>query len=169
MGNTWSSRPSKLSIDDDSDPQNPQMNTNRDSFDVRIDDDLFEVIVSYLPIKDKLRYESVSKRFQRFVFNKQKILRISCFSDSVNNLNEDYLYSRVDMNVTNLSKLLKKFRFITTLEILSRFMNMTEVMETITEYCNHLTAIRITLLRRPVDNNGEVLPKVWTKFETHLV
>ena len=76
------------------------MNTNRDSFDVRIDDDLFEFIVSYLPIKDKLRYESVSKRFQRFVFNKQKVLRISgsernrmlgISGGSTEFLNEDYL------------------------------------------------------------------------------
>ena len=27
-----------------------------DSFEDRIDDDLFELIISYLPIKDKLRY-----------------------------------------------------------------------------------------------------------------
>ena len=96
------------------------MNTNRDSFDVRIDDDLFEVIVSYLPIKDKLRYESVSKRFQRFVFNKQKILRISYCEDSAINLNAVHLISIDVMNVTNLSKLLNKFRFITTLEIFNR-------------------------------------------------
>ena len=117
------------------------MNTNRDSFDVRIDDDLFEVIVSYLPIKDKLRYESVSKRFQRFVFNKQKILKISDSEDSFIRLNEDYLVSNGVMNVTNLIKLLKKFRFITTLKIYSDLNDMTEVMETITEYCDHLTAI----------------------------
>ena len=115
------------------------MNTNRDSFDVRIDDDLFEVIVSYLPIKDKLRYESVSKRFQRFVFNKQKILRINDYKDFViiNNLKNGVLVN----DCKYLTILLKKFQFITTLEIDYFF---DEFLETITEYCNHLTSITIS-------------------------
>ena len=112
------------------------MNTNRDSFDVRIDDDLFEFIVSYLPIEDKLRYESVSKRFQRFVFNKQKVLKITCYEDSVHNLNEDILVD--DYN--SLKTLLKKFQFIDTLEI-DFFLG--KVLDTITESCNRLKAIKI--------------------------
>ena len=67
------------------------MNRNMDLFEDRIDDNFFELIISYLPIKDKLRYESVSKRFQRLEFKKQNILRISCEEDSVDNLNENHL------------------------------------------------------------------------------
>ena len=140
------------------------MNSNMDSFDVRIDDDLFEVIVTYLPIEDKLRYESVSKRFQRLVFNKQKILRISPFKDSADNLNEVSLVSKRGINVTNLSKLLKKFRFITNLEIEWIFILYPQVMETITECCNHLTAVDIDLYVR----RWQTVEKFFQKFGQNL-
>ena len=42
-----------------------------DSFDDRICDDLSEVILQYLPLKDKIRLECVSKQFHRSVFQKQ--------------------------------------------------------------------------------------------------
>ena len=42
-----------------------------DSFDDCFCDDLCEVILQYLPLKDKLRLECVSKQFQRTVFQKQ--------------------------------------------------------------------------------------------------
>ena len=136
------------------------MNTNRDSFDVRIDDDLFEVIVSYLPIKDKLRYESVSKRFQRFVFNKQKIFKVIWREDSVNNLKELFNdYYKIDVSI--LTVLLKKMQFIDTLEIDS-FSG--QILETITKYCNHLTTFQID-----VKNLGsEALKKFCRKFGQQL-
>ena len=164
-------RPRELLISGPDAPQNPQMNTNRDLFDVRIDDDLFEVIVSYLPIKDKLRYESVSKRFQRFVFDKQKVLKMSYsngflrisgnFADS---LNEDYLVSNRVMNVTNLTKLLKKFRFITCLMIDSDLNDMTEVMDTITEYCDRLTEVRIS----SIVSRWQTVERFYRKFGPNL-
>ena len=42
-----------------------------DSFDDRFCDDLCEDILQYLPLKDKLRLECVSKQFQRTVLQKQ--------------------------------------------------------------------------------------------------
>ena len=45
----------------------------RQSFSERICDDLSQVI-QYLLIEDKLRYECVSKQFQRTVFEKQFVL-----------------------------------------------------------------------------------------------
>ena len=91
------------------------MNRNMDSFEDRIDDDLFEIIISYLPIKDKLRYESVSKRFQRFVFNKQNALVISLRDPSIDDIT-DVLYNHGQLNVSKLERLFKKFRFINTFE-----------------------------------------------------
>ena len=44
---------------------------NRHSFSDRFCDDLCEVILQYLPLKDKLRLECVSKQFQRTVLQKQ--------------------------------------------------------------------------------------------------
>ena len=43
----------------------------KDSFDVRVCDDLSEELLQYLTIEDKLRLECVSKQFQRTVFNRQ--------------------------------------------------------------------------------------------------
>ena len=51
---------------------NSLKSTKRQSFDERICDDLSEVILQYLSIEDKLKFESVSKQFQRTVFVKQK-------------------------------------------------------------------------------------------------
>ena len=42
----------------------------RQSFSERICDDLSQLILKYLPLKDKLRLECVSKQFQRTVFQK---------------------------------------------------------------------------------------------------
>src|SRR5437868_7389736 len=44
----------------------------KDSFDVRVCDDLSEELLQYLTIEDKLRLECVSKQFQRTVFTKHK-------------------------------------------------------------------------------------------------
>src|SRR6202023_4259357 len=45
------------------------------SFD-RFGDDLSELIVSYLTIEDKFRFECLSKQWRRLVFNKTYVLRI---------------------------------------------------------------------------------------------
>ena len=46
-------------------------NYRRDSFEDRVCDDLCEVLLQFLPIKDKLKFEFVSKQFQRNVFQRQ--------------------------------------------------------------------------------------------------
>ena len=107
-----------------------------DSFEDRIDDDLFELIISYLPIKDKLRFESVSKRFQRFVFNKQNVLVISSFDNL-----SDVLFKHGQINVSLLETVLKKFRFINAISIKIIYWNESEVLNTITQNCKHLTSI----------------------------
>ena len=144
------------------------MNTNRDSFDVRIDDDLFEVIVSYLPIKDKLRYESVSKRFQRFVFNKQKILKIYCFEENykkkqLGNELKTVFVNDFDKKVLILTILLEKFQFIDTLE--TDFLSE-DFWDTITEYCNHLTAISISGYN--IKTRSKALKRFCRKFGKQL-
>ena len=46
-----------------------------DSFD-RFGDDLLELIVSYLTIEDKFRFQCLSKQWRRVVFNKTYVLKI---------------------------------------------------------------------------------------------
>src|SRR5690348_7145073 len=48
----------------------------KNSFD-RFGDDLTELILSYLSFEDKFRFECVSKRFKRLIFNKQKEINVS--------------------------------------------------------------------------------------------
>ena len=140
------------------------MNRNMDSFDDRIDDDLCEIIISYLPIKDKLKYESVSKRFQRLIFNKQKVLRISWREDSVNSLSEHHLLKYREMNVRKLKQLLKKFRFIISIQFGSYFLSPSEILSTITQNCDHLTSIGFDSFKI----NFEALNEFCLKFGQQL-
>ena len=56
-------------------------NYRRDSFDDRFCDDLSEVLLQFLSFEDKLRFECVSKQFQRTVFQRQYKLKISLCPD----------------------------------------------------------------------------------------
>ncbi len=46
------------------------------AFDYRICDDLCEVLLKYFPFEDKIKFECISKQFQRFIFNKQYVVHI---------------------------------------------------------------------------------------------
>ena len=52
------------------------LRNSRDSFSHRICDDLCEVILQYLSLEDKFRFESVSHQFQRTIFQRQNELRL---------------------------------------------------------------------------------------------
>ena len=137
-----------------------------DSFDDRIDDDLFESIISYLPIEDKIRYESVSKRFQRLVFKKQNDLGISWRALSINSVDKilDLLIKNLNINVSTLERLLKKFRFINAIKFDILFWNPSEVLNTITQNCNHLTSIDFDF----IGVNFEELKQFCQKFGQQL-
>ena len=97
-------------------------NTKRDSFDERICDDLSEVILQYLPIEVKFRFESVSKQFQRTIFEKQYKLKIK---DS-----------------THLESILKKCPKINSIDFKSiSYEDGERVVELIDKYCNNLVEI----------------------------
>ena len=51
------------------------------SFD-RIDDDLCEVLLSYLSLEQKFRFECVSKQFKRCVYQRQNQLKIDLIQSS---------------------------------------------------------------------------------------
>ena len=52
-------------------------NYRRDSFKDRVCDDLCEVLLQFLPIEDKLKFECISKQFQRNVFQRQYHLNVT--------------------------------------------------------------------------------------------
>ncbi len=48
----------------------------RQAFDCRICDDLCEVLLKYFSFEDKIKFECISKQFQRLIFNKQYFIHI---------------------------------------------------------------------------------------------
>jgi hypothetical protein len=58
---------------------NNEISLKRDSFSDRICDDLCEVLLSYLSFKDKIRFECISKQFQRCLYIKQNNIEVNDF------------------------------------------------------------------------------------------
>jgi hypothetical protein len=109
-----------------------------DSFD-RFGDDLCELLLSYLSVIDKIRFECVSKQWKSLIFNRQKSLQIS--SDGLVNsvliktFNETIQVPN-NVNKTLFKSLFKKFKFIQVLEI--RDFISKEVLNAITDNLNFL-------------------------------
>ena len=119
---------------------------NSDSFDDRFCDDLCEDILQYLPLKDKLRLEKVSKQFQRTVFRKQYSLTL---------YKDDRLiyYFKVKMLTKErymklIESLLKKCPNIERIDcsILENYENRKNIFQIITKYCNHLIEFKSFLI-----------------------
>jgi len=75
---------------------------SKDSFD-RFGDDLMEVLLSYLSIEQKIKFECLSKQCQRVVFNKQFI----------NNYKFNYNSNTIDLIL--FEAMVKKYPNITTI------------------------------------------------------
>ena len=104
-------------------------NYRRDSFEDRVCDDLCEVLLQFLPIKDKFKFECVSKQFQRNVFQRQ--------------YHFDLRYCRyfLDHNITEtLGKLMKKLPNIESLKYFRRDINDSDI-DLIVKYCHKLRKI----------------------------
>lgn len=140
----------------------------RDSFDDRFGDDMFELIISYLPIEDKFRYESVSKRFQRLIYNKQKYLIIDSRRDHIDGLSKRQLFLMRNVfrvNLTALKALLNKCKSIVDIEMDDKWIdNKSDVLNTIVNNCHYLTAIRFDFN----EVNKRVLNKFIDKFGQQL-
>ena len=124
---------------------------NKSSFE-RFGDDLSELILSFLPITDKLRYECVSKQFQRLVFNKQHVLDIHVFgiiepqfgSHLVKCLlvsNEKTFHKTI--NKKAFECVLKKFNRIKSLNICDQIRVDNSVIALIANNCHHLQELII--------------------------
>ncbi|CAG2103215.1 unnamed protein product [Medioppia subpectinata] len=81
MSQNMKSMKTSLETTDDSNEDNKQPQINAKNAFNRFGDELFGHILSYLPIKDKFRYECVSKRFQRTVFGSIVDIDIYIFSE----------------------------------------------------------------------------------------
>ena len=125
---------------------------NKSSFD-RIDDDLCQLILSYLPLKDKLVVECVSKRIKRCVFVRQTDLTIDLDAEDVNNANilvKDHEFLSVQSFRLKLMRrepfvsLLKKCPNVRTIDLRNvEFVNREEIIQMITTYAKSLTHFRM--------------------------
>ena len=149
---------------------------NSDSFDDRFCDDLCEVILQYLPLKDKLSLECVSKQFRRTVFLKQNeiILQLEIKGNKCPPLNEsnllrvkypaDYLEDK-EMEVESfqsfyqkpIESLLKKCPNIQSIDLIEFHSNNNQIsklmLQIITKYCNHL--IEFKGMSNYINNSNE--------------
>jgi hypothetical protein len=119
-----------------------------DSFD-RFGDDLCQLLLSYLSISHKIRFECVSKQWQRLVFNKQNKIVFSYYaknnSDILKNifLNNSRIYYSSNKFIRILDPILvekafKKFKFITEVVINYEIDLNSEILELIAKNFPHL-------------------------------
>jgi hypothetical protein len=108
----------------------------------RFGDDLCELLLSYLSISDKIRFECVSKQWQQLVFNKQQILIINHW---VNHF--DVILIKNDFWIKNklsiIECLTKKFKFLIKLKINFPLKSNNEVLGIIAKNCKYLRKITI--------------------------
>ena len=134
-------------------------NYRRDSFEDRFCDDLCEDILQYLSLEDKLRLQSVSKQFQRTVFQRQYELFVNVRrldshefylgNKDFSNRNDFNYYYIENRSLDSFKALLKKCPNITSIQLdgHDRFdpnydqdIN-NRITRVIIENCNNLSAI----------------------------
>src|ERR1700761_1624576 len=82
----------------------------KDSFE-RFGDDLTELIVSYLTLEDKLRFECISKQWQRFVFRSERVLRFGKWCEKI-------FIARKRINQQKFETYLKKLKNINDIQLI---------------------------------------------------
>ena len=138
--------------------QSNEDNYRRDSFDDRVCDDLSEVLLKYLSLKDRLRLECVSKQFQRSALVSQCL---------------DYLVipSCVYINIKPFIQMFKKFPNLNKLELLFSYLFeentiISELIEEIFKNCNNLTHIEFN---NSAHIKEEDQKKLFDKFGHQLI
>ena len=116
---------------------NSYVEYSRDSFSQRICDDLCELILQYLSLEDKFRFECVSHQFQKTAFKRQNELRIDYMTRNI----------FVKISVKSFEELLKKCLNITSVYIKNfrylRNIEYNDCIELITSNCQSLTKINL--------------------------
>lgn len=133
----------KLKLIDIKDEENV-LRLKRDLFSDRICDDLCEVLLSFLSFEDKIRFECVSKQFQRIIFNKQNVLQSVESSRSLffmfdsenkktkNSLNQ--LFKLNDKRMDEFVTVLQKCKSINSIDIIVNKNTMSRKLSRICRY-----------------------------------
>ena len=150
----------------------------RQSFDERVCDDLAEVLLQYLPLKDSIKFKGVSKQFQRTILSKcfQLDIKDGVFWAEVETREGWQQKERLDLNAFEM--FLKKCPNIKLLNFRSRMSDIYQeeynpILETIVKYCHNLIAINglfrpnhmsVPLQRSFVDKFGKQLKSSGLSF-----
>ena len=112
---------------------------SKNSFD-RFGDDLIELIVGHLPIKEKFKFECLSIRIQSLIFNKQIVLKT--------NPNEKVFPYKTfgAFSYKRLQEVLTKLEFLTTIEFFGNIIINSQVIKLIADHCPHLRHLEIDKL-----------------------
>jgi hypothetical protein len=148
---------------------NNEISLKRDSFSDRICDDLCEVLLSYLSFKDKMRFECVSKQFQRCVYNKENSIDVR---DSIEEMGQKIIFNNVLIEIDQSfiykipESIFKKCKFVNNiciyLELNSKAAN--ELMNLIIKNCNNLKSIAFNFNKI----SDELIEKFGLKFGQQL-
>ncbi|CAG2111985.1 unnamed protein product [Medioppia subpectinata] len=122
----------------------------KDSFTDRISDGLSQELLKYLPFKDKLRLESVSKQFQRTIYTKQYILFLGPNNnyEDVSKSTEQSIRNNECLAFTSqeaLESVLKKCRNISEIYIIDESYNPLQndgLISAVFNHCHNLDAIK---------------------------
>ena len=115
---------------------------------VNTSDQIYEIILSYLPLKDKCRLERTSKQFQRLMFRHQKkviVKNLKYKEDSTQRLQTmrskyNELPSEVKVDCNQLKNLLNKCHFVNVIEMRGVLVN-DSVLDVISQSCPNLESI----------------------------
>ncbi len=112
----------------------------RQSFSYRICDDLCEVLLKYLSFEDKIKFECVSKQFQRCVYCKQNVFDIDSILDHLIVKRFDNRYEpKLDLNA--IKSILNKCEFIYKVNANKYIINREQILLTIANNCKRLKSI----------------------------
>jgi hypothetical protein len=127
---------------------NNKIDLKRDSFSDRFCDDLCEVLFIYLSLEDKIKFECVSKQWQKLVFNKQYSIGIKEYGIQMKNDLDNLLITFSEcikhFNYKAFESVLKKCKFINNIIIDFNYfndINTEQVLQLIIKNCNHLKSI----------------------------
>jgi hypothetical protein len=109
---------------------------NLDSFE-RFGDDLCQLLLSFLPISDKIKFECVSKQWKYLIFNKQRKLIING-TKTIDTMPISLKFMEKNSN-SIIEKLTKKLIFLKELRM-NLFIDQ-QMLETIAKNCQFLRKI----------------------------
>ena len=123
----------------------------KDSFD-RFGDDLTEVILQYLNIDDKFRFECLNKRIRTLIFNRQYELGIYIPFKSleVQYLPIIFKYRKIMKKLVHLTRVI-----IQTQDLRADEYGVKAILMNISQFCCHVTELRI-LCNQFTPNNRSI-------------